>query len=50
MKSIEVKQTLSSFFTVTAADPRGAPPARAPHTAQNFLDFMQFLGKFDKIL
>ena len=27
----------------------GAPNARPP-TAQNFLDFMQFLGKFDKIV
>ena len=29
---------------------RGAPPVRAPPTAQNFLDFMQFFGKFDKIV
>ena len=28
-------------------DPRGAPPACSPHpTDRNFLNFMQFLGKF----
>ena len=32
------------------ADPRGTVPVRAPPTAQKFLDFMQFLGKFDKIV
>ena len=29
---------------------QGGRPRRAPPTAQNFLNFMQFLGKFDKIV
>ena len=28
----------------------GVHPARAPPMVQNFLDFMQFFGKFDKIV
>ena len=32
------------------ADLEGAPPARAPPTAQNFLNFMQFFAKFGKII
>ena len=36
---------------MSAADLGGTHPARAPlPTVQNFLDFMQFFGKFDKIV
>ena len=34
----------------TVADLGGAHPARAPPTAQNFLNFMQFFVKFGKII
>ena len=36
----------------SVADPRGGAPGALPPppTAQNFLNFMQFLGKFDKIV
>ena len=34
----------------TVADPRGMPPARAFPTDQNFLKFMQFLGKNGKFV
>ena len=45
----------SSFCTDPPPPPqvaglRGALPARAPTTAQNVLIFMQFLGKFGKIV
>ena len=35
--------------SLAVADLGGAPGARPP-TAQNFLDFMQFFGKSDKIV
>ena len=38
------------YFNLSVANLGGAHPARGPPTAQNFLDFMQFFGKFDKIV
>ena len=35
---------------LAVADLGGAAPARAPPTAQNFLNFMQFFTKFGKII
>ena len=35
----------SVLLSNPVADPRGAPP-----TAKNFLNFMQFFGKFGKII
>ena len=37
-------------MTKAVADPRGRPWCDPLPTAKNFLDFMQFLGKFDKIV
>ena len=35
---------------VAVADLVGGAPGVCPPMAQNFLDFMQFFGKFDKIV
>ena len=40
----------SHSATLTSGGSKGGVPARAPPTDQNFLDFMQFFGKFDKIV
>ena len=39
----------STYYTSSRGF-RGASGAHPPPTAQNFLDFMQFFGKFDKII
>ena len=44
LPKVEYKQKYS------VADPRGSSPGTHPTTAQNCLDFTQFLGKFDKIV
>ena len=43
---------MNSFEQVSSpvADLRGVPPAHAPPTDQNFLNFMQFFGHFGKIV
>ena len=41
---------LSNYLGPVADLGGGAPGARPPPTVQNFLDFMQFFGKFDKIV
>ena len=43
---IEITNNIATEFS---GGFRGAHPAPPP-TAQNFLDFMQFFGKFDKIV
>ena len=38
------------FLTKAVADPRGGTPGEAPPTNQNFLNFMQYLGKSGKFV
>ena len=39
-----------SQFTLNSGGSKGGAPGVCPPTVQNFLNFMQFFGKFDKII